>query len=85
MAAICELCKTEMVKGGSCLEGKLIQYSDGKELPAVSHTKEDSEIYDFDHCPDCNVTPGKNHHQNCDREKCPRCDSNLFVCDCENQ
>ena len=33
-------------------------------------------------CHDCNVGAGQYHHLGCDSERCPACQDQLFLCDC---
>ena len=74
--AICDQCKKEMVKGGSCIpthwpNGKAaIKYRGGW---GVGETP--------DRCHDCNCRIGGYHHAGCDVERCPCGMQALMGCD----
>jgi hypothetical protein len=42
-----------------------------------------SSVADSGPCRHCHTIKGKLHHSSCDYEQCPKCGTQLMMCDCE--
>ncbi len=81
---ICRRCRKEMSSATvtTCEGYTSIEYPDGEVLEPVPYDPKSLHFPNWYRCPDCNITPGGKHHDNCDQEICPRCGRQLISCDC---
>jgi hypothetical protein len=70
---LCRDCGRRMAPDAGCNVDRITV--DGIGYPRVPMRVPDGAI-----CPDCNVTPGQQHHPRCREERCPVCLDPLSTC-----
>ena len=78
--AICDLCNREMTTADTCSVREL--HRGGAAVAVFPYGKDPGWRRLKGRCPDCGVLPGGFHHVGCDIQVCPRCRTQLLMCDC---
>jgi|ETNvirnome_2_300_1030623.scaffolds.fasta_scaffold00142_27 major membrane immunogen (membrane-anchored lipoprotein) len=78
--AICQDCEKDMSSKHTKSCKLNIIFIDGKWYKRNTKYFDDGK-----RCHDCNIEnkDGNVHHWNCDIERCPKCDGQLIMCDCD--
>lgn len=78
----CFRCGADMNTSNGCTDDRVIEFADGTERDPIPFERDD-QPGGARPCHDCGAYPGNYHHPGCDMERCPRCNGQYFICDCE--
>ena len=84
--AICAICCQQMTPQNGCTLSLLI--INGKRYERIKTGSVEDYIPGINGnkvCHDCNAGVDQYHHLGCDSERCPLCNSQLFLCSCKKQ